>query len=330
MSYLFSFGNIFKVTIFGASHEECCGVLIDGVKPGLKLCEEDFLPALARRKPGSFGTPRIETDAPEIINGLYKGYTNGNPLFIMFKNTNTRSSDYEKLVNHPRPSHADLVAQVKYKGFNDPRGGGAFSGRLTLGLVAAGVVAKKLYNLDINSEITSLGCETDKAKFKDLLDKVKEEKDSLGGIIKILIKNPPIGLGEPYFDSTESMLSHALFSVGAVKGVSFGAGFDGTKLKGSEFNDLIIDKFGHTSTNNNGGINGGITNGNDIVINVAVKPTPSIGKTQMTYNFKEDKVCPLVIGGRHDVAIILRMGVVLESVCQIVMTDLYLRKKALD
>ena len=209
-------------------------------------------------------------------------------------------------------------------------GGGAFSGRLTLGLVVAGVVAKKIYNVDVKSEIVKLGKEEDKTKFKDLLEDVKNNLDSIGGVIKITIPNLEIGLGEPYFDSLESLFSHALFSVGAVKGVSFGSGFSGCSLRGSEYNDLIIDETGKTATNNNGGINGGLSNGNDVIINVAVKPTPSIGKAQMTYNFKDKKVEPLEIGGRHDIAIILRMGVILESVCQIVLTDLYLRKKALE
>lgn len=325
-----SFGQIFKVNIFGASHEDCCGVMLEGIRAGIPLKEEDFLEALQRRKPQAYGTPRKESDYPNIISGVYNGYTNGNPLVVIFQNSNTRPSDYNKLIEHPRPSHADFAAYRKYQGFNDIRGGGAFSGRLTLGLVVAGVVAKKIYNVDVKSEIVKLGKEEDKTKFKDLLEDVKNNLDSIGGVIKITIPNLEIGLGEPYFDSLESLFSHALFSVGAVKGVSFGSGFSGCSLRGSEYNDLIIDETGKTATNNNGGINGGLSNGNDVIINVAVKPTPSIGKAQMTYNFKDKKVEPLEIGGRHDIAIILRMGVILESVCQIVLTDLYLRKKALE
>ncbi len=325
-----SFGQIFKVSIFGASHERYCGVVIDGVKAGLKLDPSDFKEALGRRRPGLYGTPRKESDEVILLSGVYEGYTNGNSLVLAFENNNVRSSDYEKLINHPRPSHADFVANVKYKGYQDPRGGGAFSGRLTSGIVAAGVVAKKLFDVNISTDIVSLGNSTNKEEFQDILNKAKDSEDSIGGIIKITIKDLGIGYGEPYFDSLESLLSHALFSIGAVKGVSFGSGFMGTTLFGSEFNDLIIDKFGATKTNNNGGINGGISNGNDIVINVAIKPTPSINKAQLTYNFKEDKVSELVIGGRHDTAIILRMGVVLESVCQIVLTDLHLRRKAIE
>ena len=320
-----SFGLIYKTTIFGASHEPYCGVLIDGVKPGLKLEVADFIPSLSRRQPGLYGTPRKEADTPILVSGIYNDYTTGAPLLIMYESKNVRSSDYEKLINHPRPSHADFVAFNKYHGFNDPRGGGAFSGRLTLGLVSSGVVAKKIYDCDITSEIVSISNVYDKSKFKEVLEKAKNNLDSVGGIIRITIKGVKIGLGEPYFDSLESVLSHALFSVGAVKGVSFGTGFKGTEMLGSEFNDLIIDEIGHTKTNNNGGINGGISNGNDIIINVAIKPTPSIGKAQETYNFKDKKIETLEIGGRHDVAIILRMQVVLESVCQMALTDMYLR-----
>lgn len=320
-------GLLYKTTIFGASHEEYCGVLIEGVKPGLSLKEEDFLPSLDRRRPGNYGTPRKESDKPLLMSGIYNGYTTGMPLLIMFKNENKKSSDYANLINQPRPSHADFVANKKYKGFNDPRGGGSFSGRLTLGIVASGVVASKIFKVNMQSEIISLKGITDKTKFKEILETAKNNKDSVGGIIQIKISDLPIGLGEPYFASLESELARALYSIGSVKGVSFGSGFAGTSLFGSDFNDLIIDKTGKTKTNHNGGINGGISNGNEVIINVAIKPTPSIGLPQATYNFKEDKITDLVIEGRHDVAIILRMPVVLESVCQMVLTDLYLRSQ---
>lgn len=320
-------GLLYKTTIFGASHEEYCGVLIEGVKPGLSLKEEDFWPSLDRRRPGNYGTPRKESDKPLLMSGIYNGYTTGMPLLIMFKNENKKSSDYANLINQPRPSHADFVANKKYKGFNDPRGGGSFSGRLTLGIVASGVVASKIFKVNMQSEIISLKGITDKTKFKEILETAKNNKDSVGGIIQIKISDLPIGLGEPYFASLESELARALYSIGSVKGVSFGSGFAGTSLFGSDFNDLIIDKTGKTKTNHNGGINGGISNGNEVIINVAIKPTPSIGLPQATYNFKEDKITDLVIEGRHDVAIILRMPVVLESVCQMVLTDLYLRSQ---
>lgn len=320
-------GLLYKTTIFGASHEEYCGVLIEGVKPGLSLKEEDFWPSLDRRRPGNYGTPRKESDKPLLMSGIYNGYTTGMPLLIMFKNENKKSSDYANLINQPRPSHADFVANQKYKGFNDPRGGGSFSGRLTLGIVASGVVASKIFKINMQSEIISLKGVADKTKFKEILETAKNNKDSVGGIIQIKISDLPIGLGEPYFASLESELARALYSIGSVKGVSFGSGFGGTSLFGSDFNDLIIDKTGKTKTNHNGGINGGISNGNEVIINIAIKPTPSIGLPQATYNFKEDKITDLVIEGRHDVAIILRMPVVLESVCQMVLTDLYLRSQ---
>lgn len=320
-------GLLYKTTIFGASHEEYCGVLIEGVKPGLSLKEEDFWPSLDRRRPGNYGTPRKESDKPLLMSGIYNGYTTGMPLLIMFKNENKKSSDYANLINQPRPSHADFVAKQKYKGFNDPRGGGSFSGRLTLGIVASGVVASKIFKVNMQSEIISLKGVADKTKFKEILETAKNNKDSVGGIIQIKISDLPIGLGEPYFASLESELARALYSIGSVKGVSFGSGFGGTSLSGSDFNDLIIDKTGKTKTNHNGGINGGISNGNEVIINIAIKPTPSIGLPQATYNFKEDKITDLVIEGRHDVAIILRMPVVLESACQMVLTDLYLRSQ---
>ena len=233
-------GLLYKTTIFGASHEEYCGVLIEGVKPGLSLKEEDFWPSLDRRRPGNYGTPRKESDKPLLMSGIYNGYTTGMPLLIMFKNENKKSSDYANLINQPRPSHADFVAKQKYKGFNDPRGGGSFSGRLTLGIVASGVVASKIFKVNMQSEIISLKGVADKTKFKEILETAKNNKDSVGGIIQIKISDLPIGLGEPYFASLESELARALYSIGSVKGVSFGSGFGGTSLSGSDFNDLIM------------------------------------------------------------------------------------------
>ena len=316
-------GRLFQINIYGESHGASVGVLLDGVKPGILLSEADFKADLLRRKSGGKGTtPRIEADEVIIESGVFNGYTTGAPILLRFLNTNTKSKDYSNLVNHPRPSHADYVAKIKYNGFNDYRGGGHFSGRLTLGIVAAGVVAKKMLDgLTFETKLINLAGETDQSKFSNMLDEAVKNSDSLGGIVSIKIKNVKAGLGEPYFDSLESTISHLLFSIGGVKGVEFGAGFDGVNLKGSEYNDLIIDKEGHTKTNNNGGINGGISNGNDILIRVAVKPTPSIAKPQATFNFKNDKVEDLVIEGRHDAAIILRAMVVLEAACAIALAD---------
>ena len=324
------FGRLFQINIFGESHGTSVGVLIDGVKPGIKISEEDFKADLLRRKSGGIGTtPRIEADETIIESGVFNGYTTGAPMLIRFLNTNTKSKDYSNLVNHPRPSHADFVANYKYDGFNDYRGGGHFSGRLTLGLVAAGVVAKKmLEGVKFETKLINLAGETDTTKFSDILAAAKEASDSVGGIVKLTAKNVLKGLGEPYFDSLESNISHLLFSVGGVKGVEFGIGFDGVNLKGSEFNDLIIDKDGKTKTNNNGGINGGISNGNDIEIKVFVKPTPSISVPQETYNFKDGKVEELVIEGRHDTAIVLRAMVVLEACLAIALCDFNLIKNS--
>lgn len=323
-------GRLFQINIFGESHGNSVGILLDGVKPGIKISKEDFKADLLRRKAGAKGTtPRIEDDEIIIESGVFNGYTTGAPILLRFLNNNTKSKDYSNLLSHPRPSHADFTANNKYNGFNDYRGGGHFSARLTLGIVAAGVVAKKMLDgVSFETKIINLGGEENQAKFNEILDDVISKGDSVGGIVKIKIKNVPIGLGEPYFDSLESTISHLLFSIGGVKGVEFGIGFDGASLKGSSYNDLIISKEGKTKTNNNGGINGGISNGNDIDIKVFVKPTPSIAIPQETYNFKDDKIEALKIEGRHDSAIILRSLVVLENACAIALADALLIKEA--
>ena len=321
-------GRLFQVNIFGESHGSSVGVLIDGVKPGIKLSEDDFVLDLSRRKSGGLGTtPRIEEDKVLIESGVFNGYTTGGSILLRFLNNNTKSKDYSNLINQPRPSHADFVAGVKYNGYQDYRGGGSFSGRLTLGLVAAGVVAKKmLEGVSFNTSITNLGGETNTDKFNEILKTTVDNHDSVGGIVKVTVDGVEVGLGEPYFDSLESTISHLLFSVGGVKGVSFGKGFDAVNMRGSEFNDCITDKDGHTATNNNGGINGGISNGNQIIVNTFVKPTPSIGLPQETYSFKEEKVTELVINGRHDAAIILRAQVVIEACIAIALADAKLIK----
>lgn len=324
------FGRLFQINIFGESHGSSVGVLIDGVKPGIKLSEDDFVLDLSRRKSGGLGTtPRIEDDKVLIESGVFNGYTTGGAILLKFLNNNTKSKDYSNLINQPRPSHADFVAGVKYNGYQDYRGGGSFSGRLTLGLVAAGVVAKKmLEGVSFNTSITNLGGETNTDKFNEIIKTTVDNHDSVGGIVKVTVDGVEVGLGEPYFDSLESTISHLLFSVGGVKGVSFGKGFDAVNMRGSEFNDCIIDKEGHTTTNNNGGINGGISNGNQIVVNAFVKPTPSIGVPQETYSFKNEKVTELIINGRHDAAIILRAQVVIEACIAIALADAKLIKNA--
>ena len=323
-----SWGDIFRVTIWGESHGAQVGVSIDGVPAGIALCEEEFTADLDRRRARAAGTtPRKEGDVPHIVSGLYNGHTTGSPLTIEFVNENTRSGDYKNLISHPRPSHADWVAQKKWNGYNDPRGGGHFSGRITLGLVAAGVVAKKILgqSVEFSTEITEIGGERNKEKFAEIIEQARMAQDSVGGVVECRVKGVDVGLGEPFFDSAESLIAHLLFSVPAVKGIEFGDGFEVARKRGSQNNDCIISAEGQTATNHAGGIVGGITNGNEIVVRAAVKPTPSISCEQQTYNFESGSVEPLVIKGRHDVCITLRAAVVIESAIAIALAELKLR-----
>lgn len=323
-----SWGNRFRVTLWGESHGAQVGVTIDGVPAGIALAESDFEADLARRRAGAAGTtPRKESDAPHIVSGLYRGFTTGAPLTVEFLNENTRSGDYASLASHPRPSHADWVAMKKFHGYNDPRGGGHFSGRITLALVTAGVVAKKVLGSGVtfHTDIIEIGGSTDKERFADIIESARMDRDSVGGVVECRAEGVAAGLGEPFFDSAESLMAHLLFSVPAVKGVEFGSGFAAARMRGSEHNDPIIDAEGHTSTNHAGGIVGGITNGNAIVVRAAVKPTASISREQMSFNCASGQVDSLVIKGRHDVCITLRAAVVVESAVAIALADLTLR-----
>ena len=323
-----SWGNRFRVTLWGESHGAQVGVTIDGVPAGIALAESDFEADLARRRAGAAGTtPRKESDAPHIVSGLYRGFTTGAPLTVEFLNENTRSGDYASLASHPRPSHADWVAMKKFHGYNDPRGGGHFSGRITLALVTAGVVAKKILGSGVtfHTDIIEIGGSTEKERFADIIERARMDRDSVGGVVECRAEGVAAGLGEPFFDSAESLMAHLLFSVPAVKGVEFGSGFAAARMRGSEHNDPIIDAEGHTSTNHAGGIVGGITNGNAIVVRAAVKPTASISREQMTFNCASGQVDALVIKGRHDVCITLRAAVVVESAVAIALADLSLR-----
>ncbi len=322
-----SFGQNFRITLWGESHGAEVGVSLDGVVAGIELCEADFIADLDRRRSGRKGTtPRKESDTPTIVSGVFNGRTTGAPLTITFKNESTRSKDYSSLATHFRPSHSDRVAAVKYNGCNDYRGGGHFSGRLTLALTAAGVVAKKILTLQttFQTDIIELGGSRSPEDFDSIVEAAVKGLDSVGGVIECKISGVPAALGEPFFDSVESRMAHILFAIPAIKGVEFGAGFESARKSGSENNDLIIDAKGQTATNNAGGINGGITNGNQIVVRVAVKPTPSISSEQQTFNAATGRVEPLVIGGRHDAAIILRAGVVVEAAAAIALADLKL------
>ena len=301
---------------------------IDGVPAGIALSEEDFTADLERRRAGAAGTtPRKESDTPHIVSGVYNGFTTGSPLTIEFLNENTRSDDYRNLTIHPRPSHADWVAQQKWGGYNDPRGGGHFSGRITLGMVAAGVVAKKILGEEVkfSTDIIEIGGSRDKEQWDAIISSAQQSQDSVGGIVECRVQGVKAGLGEPFFDSVESLAAHLLFSVPAVKGVEFGAGFEAARMRGSEHNDPIISADGTTATNHAGGIVGGITNGNEIVARIAVKPTASIAQPQQTLNLESGKVEELVIKGRHDVCITLRAAVVAEAALAIALADLKLR-----
>lgn len=318
-----SFGVIFRVTVFGESHGRSIGVVIDGCPPGIPVGPEDFKPDLVRRQSGSKGTTkRQEPDLPEILSGIYKDFTNGAPLTIITTNKDKISSDYDEFINIPRPGHADFVAKTKYSGFADLRGSGHFSGRITWGLVVAGVIAKKISkDAVIAAKLISAGGSTDVER---AINKAVKENDSIGGIIECRVKNPPKAIGEPFFYSFESAVSHLVFSVPAIKGIEFGSGFAAAAMKGSVHNDPFIDKNGKTSTNNAGGINGGITNGNEILFRVAVKPTSSTGVEQTTFNFATGKMQTLTVKGRHDTCIALRMPVIIEAVTAIAMADLML------
>ena len=324
-----SFGRIFRVHIFGESHGVCVGVTMDGCPAGISLSAEDFTADIERRKPGAKGTtPRIEDDIPQIKTGLFNGKTTGAPLTILFENQNTRSADYEKQRAVPRPGHADFVASAKFGGHEDYRGSGHFSGRLTLCLVAAGVVAKKMCNgVQINAAILEIGGETDLEKG---LQKAIDAKDSIGGIVECTVNGLPVGLGEPFFDSAESLLSHAVFAIPAVRGIEFGKGFSAAKMFGSDHNDAIEDPSGKTFTNHSGGIVGGITNGNELVFRIAIKPTSSTPQQQQTLNTETGSVENFSVKGRHDLCIALRVPVVLEAVTAFTLADMLLLEQKIS
>jgi chorismate synthase len=327
-----SFGRLFRVTIFGESHGESVGINIDGCPAGLPLVLEDFLPDLERRKGGvqKGTTPRKEDDLPIFRSGLFQQTTTGAPITILFENNNTRSSDYEKQRAIPRPGHADFVAHQKFGGFEDYRGGGSFSARLTVGLVAAGVIAKKLMGevtgagnggIKVTADILEIGGETDLEKG---LQRAIDAKDSIGGIVECRVSGLPVGLGEPFFDSVESLLAHAAFAIPAVRGVEFGTGFAAARMFGSQHNDAIEDISGRTRTNHAGGVVGGITNGNELVFRIAIKPTSSTPKEQLTLNWETEQQEKFSVKGRHDLCVALRAPVILEAVTAIVLADLLL------
>ncbi len=318
-----SFGTIFKVQIFGESHGEGVGVVIDSCPAGIELTQDMFIADLQRRKSGAKGTtPRTEQDTPKILSGVFNNKTTGAPITLFFENKNTKSSDYNELQAIFRPGHADFTAHKKYNGFNDYRGGGHFSGRLTVGIVAAGVVAKQIIkNVRINAKLTEVGGEKD---IDEAINKAIKNKTSVGGIIECTATNIPIGLGEPFWNSVESVISHGIFAIPGIKGIEFGNGFMATKTYGHVNNDCFINENGETKTNNSGGINGGITNGNNLIFRVGVKPTSSISYNQETFNFNTKKMDNLQIQGRHDVCFALRVPPVIEAITAICLADLWL------
>ena len=340
-----TFGRKYRVSIFGESHGELIGVTLDGVPAGLELSEQDFEADILRRKSGAKGTtPRIEADQPMIVSGVFEGHTTGAPLTIVFKNTNTHSSDYSLFAAMPRPGHADLTAAMKWDDCQDPRGGGHFSGRLTLPIVAAGVVAKKMLSdmtmLDetpcnaVQARIVELdgialgdaSASLDMTEgelpeaWKEAIDNAIKEGDSLGAVVECTVPDIDPGYGEPFWDSVESCLAHAIFAIPGVRGLEFGDGFAAAAMKGSEHNDPIGED-GRPVKNGSGGVNGGITNGAPVTFRVAFKPTASIRKAQQTYNFATGQMDTLEVPGRHDVCFALRAPVVVEAMTAIVLAD---------
>ena len=316
-----TFGRIFRLHIFGESHGECVGITIDGCPAGLSLSPEDLAADLERRKGGKQKgtTPRQEEDFPIFKSGLFNGKTTGFPITILFENKNIRSEDYTKQRSIPRPGHADWVAHQKFGGYEDYRGGGHFSARLTAGIVAAAGIAKKLMkDVSVHAEVIEIGGEKDLEKG---LQKAIDAKDSVGGILECRVNGLPVGLGEPWFDSVESSLAHLVFAIPAVRGVEFGTGFAAARMFGSEHNDAILEMDGKTKTNHAGGVVGGITNGNELVFRLAIKPTSSTPKEQESLNWDTEQVEKFSIKGRHDLCVALRAPVIVEAVTALVLVD---------
>lgn len=322
-----TFGQYLRVSIFGESHGPCVGITVDGCPAGLSLTAQDLLPDLERRKggQGKGTTPRQEADYPIFQSGVFNEKTTGFPITILFENANTRSEDYQKQRSFPRPGHADMVAHQKFGGFEDFRGGGHFSARLTTGLVAAGAIAKKLMpSVAISARVSEIGGESDVEKG---LQKAIDAKDSVGGMIECRVSGLPVGLGEPYFNSLESLLAHMMFSIPAVRGIEFGTGFAAARMFGTEHNDAILNNDGVTKTNHAGGIVGGISNGNELVFRLAIKPTASTPKEQESLNWETGKVETFSVKGRHDLCVALRAPVIVEAATALVLADCMLAEQ---
>ena len=355
-----TFGNNLTITVFGESHGSKIGAVIDGLPAGIKIDYDYIDKCLSLRRPmGKIETLRVEKDNYEIVSGVFNGFSTGSSICILILNENINSSSYEKNKDLARPSHADYVANEKYHGYNDYRGGGHFSGRITAAIVAAGAIvlsALEKFKIKIGYHIKQVGdvIDSDFSKFPEQIDMVNEmtfptlddvsekmskcildaanNNDSIGGIIQTAIINLPLGLGDPMFENLEGKLAKAMFSIGGVKGIEFGLGFKFANSYGSKANDefKVVDGKVITLTNNNGGINGGITNSMPVVFNLAVKPTPSIAKTQQTINMKTMTNETINISGRHDPAIVRRVGVVVKAMAALVIADVLITKYGQD
>lgn len=356
-----TFGNNVSVTLFGESHGEAIGAILDGLPAGICVDEDFISHQLDLRRPvGKISTPRQETDKFTIASGLFNGKTTGTPISIIIPNENTHSKDYSKTYGKARPGHADYTAYTKYNGCEDYRGGGHFSGRITAGLVAAGAIAisaldKKGIKIathiskcagvsdddfsdyekeipDLNNKIFAVLNDKKGESMVKEIEKAAADGDSVGGVLETVVTGLSSGVGEPWFDTLESVLAHALFSIPAVKGVEFGVGFDCADMRGSQMNDPFYFKNGkvYTETNNNGGINGGISNGMPILFKCAVKPTPSISKEQNTIDFISNENTVLSVSGRHDPCIVHRARVVVDSVTALVLCDMLAQKYGTD
>ena len=317
------FGTQFRLSIFGESHGKGVGIVVDGCPAGISIQESDFEVDLSRRRSGALGTTtRNEKDVITLLSGVLNQKTTGAPITLFFENSDTKSTDYAPFNAIPRPGHADFVASKKWNGFNDNRGGGHFSGRLTLGLVAAGVIAKKIIHpISVKAKIKEVG---GNPNIDEAIANAISNNDSIGGIVECTAQNMPIGLGEPFFNSMESVISHLAFSIPAVKGIEFGSGFESAQMTGLQHNDVFTDNSGITKTNHSGGVSGGISNGNELIFRVAIKPTSSTPATQSTFNFESQQMENLEISGRHDLCIALRVPPILEAVTAIALADLWL------
>ncbi|MBE6683144.1 MAG: chorismate synthase [Ruminococcaceae bacterium] len=356
-----TFGNNISLTIFGESHGNAIGCVLDGVPAGIKIDEERINKLLSLRRPsGSISTSRREADEYSFQSGVFNGFTTGTPICILIPNKDTRSKDYSEMSCIARPSHADYTAHIKYRGFEDYRGGGHFSGRITAALVAAGgilIPALEKKNIFIGSHIKSIGKVSDRSfenvradiekladmsfavldeekqtEMTNLILAAKNDGDSVGGVVETAVCGIEAGVGEPWFDTLEGLISHAVFSIPAVKGIEFGAGFAITEMRGSEANDSFYSETGRvsTETNNSGGINGGISNGADIIFRTAFKPTPTIAKEQKTINYVNNENAILSAAGRHDPCIVHRARIVVDCVTALVVADALTGKHGAD